>query len=97
MKSYSSSTKTTSSAVPVSSSTIIVADIDVSGPSGSADAGATGGTNDEAGRILLGMGRSADFHPWHRRLTVRDPGVLAGARTVSPTPEHFSQWMDLNE
>ena len=39
---------------------IIVADIDVSGPSGSADAGATGGTNDVAGRILLSMGRSAE-------------------------------------
>ena len=37
-----------------------VADIDVSGPSGSADAGATGGTSDEAGRILLSMGRSAE-------------------------------------
>ena len=38
----------------------IVADIDVSGPSGGADAGATGGTTDEAGRILLNMGRSAE-------------------------------------
>ena len=36
------------------------ADIDVSGPSGSADAGATGGTNDKAGCILLSMGRSAE-------------------------------------
>ena len=42
------------------SESVVVADIDVSRPSGSADAGTTGGNNDIAGRILLSMRRSAE-------------------------------------